>query len=142
MTRLTKSLSVKCFFTPTIKDAIGAIQLYYKYRNGYQLFLIDRQINLCDYFNKKIKSLIIDMVWPHFQQYFLTDQNFTCPFYGRLDINNMPLTPQLFNNMFVPAGSYMANTSALTANNEIIWNGKFYFNIPEGKTIEDDRMGR
>lgn len=44
--------------------------------------------------------------------------------------------------MFLPVDNYMLNITVFANENEKIWNGKFYFLIPEGKTIEDDRMGR
>lgn len=47
--------------------------------------------------------------------------------------------------MFIPVGEYMVNvtaTDATTEKEEFIWNAQFYIDIPAGKTIEDDRMGR
>lgn len=82
------------------------------------------------------------MVLPTFKKYFSSDQNLTCPYYGRFDIDKLPITGAIFNNMFLPVGNYMANVSVATNEKELVWEGRFYFVIPEGKTIEDDRMGR
>lgn len=117
-------------------------QLFYKFRNGFQSFLVDIHLNACDYLRNKATSKLFDIVLPTIKEYLFTDQNFTCPFGGRFDIVNMPVTGDFLNNMFVPVGDYMANVTVNTNENELIWNGKFYFTIPAGKTIEDDRMGR
>lgn len=139
---MKKSFTAKCNLTQPLDDVTSHTQLYYKYRNGYQLFLVDIYLKACDYLRNKAGSKLMDIVWPTISQYLKTDQNFTCPFVGRFDIVNMPVTGSFLNNMFVPVGDYMGNVTMTTSTNELIWNGKFYFNIPAGKTIEDDRMGR
>lgn len=115
--------------------------MYYKFRSGFKLFLVDVNINLCEYLNNKTSSKIIDIVFPTLKLYTKIEQQWKCPFFGQFDINKLPLTGALLNNMFVPVGDYMLNLTATTASKELIWNGKFYFTIPEGTTIEDDRMG-
>lgn len=116
-------------------DVIGYTQLYYKFRSGYKLFLVDVNINVCDYITNKTHSKIIELVLPTLRNYLKLDvgQFLECPFIGRLDVINFPLTSGLFNNMFIPVGDYMVNLTATTNEKEMIWNGKFYFNIPEGK---------
>lgn len=123
-------------------DVVGYTKLYYKFRNGYQLFLIDINVNVCDYIKKKIGSKLIDIVLPKIRQYLVLGQELTCPYKGQLDVKNLPLNGGLLENMFAPAWSYMVDLTANTSTNELIWNAKVYFVIPEGKTIEDDRMGR
>lgn len=121
---------------------MGHTQLYYRFRNGYQIFLIDRIISICDYLNHKAESKIIDIVLPTLKKYVTSPKNWTCPFQGRFDFEKLPINGALLNNMFLPTGSYMVNITAFVNENVELWNGKFYFIIPEGKTIEDDRMGR
>lgn len=120
------------------------VQLFYKYRTGYKLFLINVDIDACDYVRNKFVSKAMDLVWPTVKKHITTDpgQDFTCPFIGRVDFTNVPLNGALVNNTFVPVGDYMLNITSVTRSNEYIWNGRFYVNIPEGKTIKDDQMGR
>lgn len=46
----------------------------------------------------------------------------------------------LVDYLFLPAGDFVLNLT-LSMKNGVIWNGKLYFILPEGKTAEDDRMG-
>lgn len=144
ITRMDKSFTSYCNITKKMDDVLGYSQLYHRFRSGYKLFLIDTNINLCDYMKNKTTSKIIDLVLPKLLPYWSGDvgQKLDCPFFGRMYIVNMPLNGAIFNNMFIPVGDYMLNLTATTSKGELIWNGRFYFTIPEGKTIEDDRMGR
>lgn len=149
VTRVQKSITSICFIKKRIDNAIGYAQLYHKFRSGYKLFLIDTNINLCDYVNNKIGSKIIDFVYPSILKHITTPRRLRCPYYGQLNVENLPINGELFNNMFLPVGEYMVNLTATakivenkTEKEEFVWNGKFYFIIPAGKTIEDDRMGR
>lgn len=99
-------------------------------------------MNLCDYINSKAGSIFLDIVLPKVRNYITTTNGLRCPFTGRFDIKKLPLTGNLFDNRFLPVGDYMANLTLTTSAKELLWNGKIYFNIPAGKTIEDDRMGR
>lgn len=141
---MEKSFTSSCNITQKLDNILGYTQLYHKFRSGYKIFLIDVNINLCDYMKKKTESKIIDLVLPTLRKYlkFSPGQVLGCPFIGRFDINRLPINGALFNNMFIPVGDYMVNLTASTSSHEVIWNGKFFFNIPEGKTVEDDRMGR
>lgn len=139
---MQKSFTAFCNLTKSLDDVRTHTQLFYKYRNGYQLFLIDLRLHICEYLTNKTSSRLLDVVMPTISQYLVIDQNFTCPFIGRFDVVNMPILGSFFNNMFVPVGDYMANVTFNTNKTELIWNGQFYFTIPAGKTIEDDRMGR
>lgn len=142
ITRMQKSFTAPCLITKPLDNIFGHTQLYHRFRSGYQVFLVDRIISVCDYLSNKTKSPIIDIALPSMLPYFTSPTNWTCPFQGRLDVAALPLNGALLNNMFLPVGNYMLNITVFANENEKIWNGKFYFLIPEGKTIEDDRMGR
>lgn len=114
------------------------IQLFYKYRSGYKLFLIDVTTNLCDYINGDGASKLMDFMFPAVQKYSV--RKIKCPFTGSLNIKNMPINWGIFNYAFLPTGSFLLNVT-LNANRNFHFNGKIYFNVPEGKTVEDDRMG-
>lgn len=125
-------------------DIFYRVQLYYKYRSGFKLFLVDVNTNICDYIREKSVSKIFDLIWPTLKQYITTSpgQDLRCPFIGKFSLNKWPANGGIVNNMFIPAGDYLLNNTFLTSSMEYIWNGKFFFNVPEGRTIEDDRMGR
>ncbi len=131
-----------------INDAVGYGQLYYRYRKGYEIFLIDVNVNLCDYLNKKASQKLIDIVLPHMQKHlvFNTGRNLSCPFIGQFEIVKFPLSGSIFKMLFLPVGDYMVNLTvsfgSIESLDKFIWNGKVFFNVPAGKTIEDDRMGR
>lgn len=99
-------------------------------------------LSICDFLTNKTQSKIIDIVLPTMKHYFTSPSNWTCPYQGRFDIAKLPLNGALLNNMFLPVGNYMVNLTVFAYENELVWSGKFYFIIPEGKTIEVDRMGR
>lgn len=140
--RMQKSYTSKCFFTKPIDRIFAHTQLYHRFRSGYQIFLIDRLINICDYFHNNAGSKIIDIAFPTLTKYITSPLPFKCPYYGHFDVVGLPLTGPLMNNLFLPVGNYMLNLTVFHNETELIWNGKYYFIIPEGKTIEDDRMGR
>lgn len=132
-----------CLISKRIDLAVAHTQLYYRFRSGYQLFLIDRMVDLCGYINNKTTSKIIDMVLPTFKRYFTSNVTLACPYQGRFDLVRLPLTGGLLNNMFIPVGSYYVNITVFAnKKKDLFWSGQFYFIIPEGTTIEDDRMGR
>lgn len=131
-----------CFITKPIDRILGHTQLYHRFRSGYQIFLIDRIINVCEYLRHKTISKIIDLVLPKLKDYITSNVTLSCPYYGRFDLEKLPLVGGTFDNMFLPVGNYFLNLTVFGNEKDFIWNGKFYFIIPEGKTIEDDRMGR
>lgn len=140
---MQKSFSSRCFISKPLESILGHSQLFYKFRSGYQLFLVDRQVNACDYLLKKASSPIIDILLPTFKKYLTSNVSLACPYQGRFDITGLPLSGGLFNNMFIPVGEYYLNlTVYANKNKDFIWNGKFFFVVPDGKTIEDTRMGR
>lgn len=58
---------------------------------------------------------------------------------------DLPLTGDLFANNFIPVGQYVINITISTEINEkeekLIWTGKFYIEIPAGRSVDDDGMG-
>lgn len=51
----------------------------------------------------KVANLII----PKLQAY--SARNFTCPYDGLFSVQNMPINMGIFDDVFIPAGSYMVN---------------------------------
>lgn len=138
ITRLQKSLTISAFAIKTINELTGRLQLFYKYRLGYKQFLIDVTSNVCDYIDGKAGSKVMDFIMPVVQKY--VGRKFTCPYSGTFNVKNMPLNWEIFDNVFLPTGSFMMNIT-LTVGSSFLWNCKIYFNVPEVKTAEDDRMG-
>lgn len=96
---------------------------------------------MCEYVSGKAPSKLMDYIMPVVNKYSV--RNMTCPYSGRIHIKELPVNGKIFDYVFLPAGSYMINLTLLTNHGkDYMWNAKFYFIIPEGKTIEDDRMGR
>lgn len=140
ITRLQKSVTINSFVTKVIETVTGHVQLYYKFRNGYKLFLVNVKTDMCDYTSGKAPSKLMDYIMPAVNKYSV--RNLTCPYSGWIRIKELPINGAIFDYVFLPVGNYMLNLTLFTAGNHYMWNSKFYFIIPEGKTIEDDRMGR
>lgn len=138
--RLQKSYTVKLFIKKRIDSSISNVQLYYKFRNGYQLFLVNVSTDLCAYIKGDAPSKVLDYMVPWVNQY--AEPKIHCPCSGWFQIKDMPLNGKIFDYLFLPVGNYMLNSTLRLKNGTFLWNSKFYFIIPEGKTIEDDRMGR
>lgn len=64
----------------------------------------------------------------------------SCPIPANYSFSNMPIDGQLFPSVFVPSGQYYVSVEVLTNNVRVVLV-KVYFEIPAGRTIEDDRMG-
>lgn len=115
-------------------------QLYYRYRTGYRIFLINVSEDFCDYVNaRSFKSKIISFLVPVISTY--SNQVLACPFSTPYVIDKMPIDASAFENPFLPVGKYYFNLTE-TTHDVWIWSGQFHFTIPEGKTIEYDGMGR
>lgn len=142
ITRMEKSMTFHCKAIKLVDNIDLHVQLYYKYRNGFQMFLIDLHVNACDYLSKNTTSKIMETFWPKITKYLITDQEMVCPFIGRFDVVNLPVNGGFLNNMFLPVGDYMLNLTINTNSKEFLSNVKLFINIPAGKSIEDDRMGR
>lgn len=144
ITRTDKSFTGVGIITEKLDNIHVHMQLYYKYRSGYKPFLVDMTTNLCEYLRKREMSKIFDIFLPIAKKYVKTGpgQELTCPYIGPISIVELPLNGSFVNTIFFPVGDYLVNVTYLTSSMEYIYNGKFYVTIPEGKTIEDDRMGR
>lgn len=118
------------------------VTLYYRYRAGYKVFLIDINIDLCSYYTKQLDSALMNLIREEVKKYS-TNMIRPCPFtVGNLSVTNLPLTSSLLNNMFVPAGDYkLVITTKLNKEQVLAASITFYVNVPAGRTIEDDRMG-
>lgn len=124
LNQLQKSYTSFCFVRKAVDNIIAYVQLY----NGEKLFWVDIHINLCEYIKNKVGIRILDIAFPKLKEYATSDQDLTCPYYGRLNFH-FPLTGALFENNFLPVGNYMANVTLTTSTKELIWNNKFYFII-------------
>ena len=138
ITRMQKSLTAISVAVKTLENVIARFKLYYKFTSGYKPLLIDVTTNACDFTSGKVKSKMMDYVMPALIRY--SNTNFKCPFFGPVIVKNMPINMGIFDYVFIPAGNYMLNIT-LTVKDELVWRGKFYFILPEGKTADDDRMG-
>lgn len=113
--------------------------LYYRFRNGFQKFLVDITDDYCDYVNEgNIKSKVMDFLKPAIEKY--CNIILSCPYKGPFYIENLPLTFEIFENPFLPSGDYYFNIT--TFNTKLMSSIQLYFNVPAGITIEDDAMGR
>lgn len=140
---MEKSYSSRCNITQQLDDLFFDIQLYYKYTAGYKLFLVDLKFSICDHLRNKVESKVMELVWPTLNKYLtVAGRQMRCPVMGEFLIKKLPFNGDFVQNIFLPVGDYMLNVTFLTSSMEFIWNGKFFVNIPAGKTIEDDRMGR
>lgn len=63
-----------------------------------------------------------------------------CPQNGTLWIKDYTLDGSVLPKVFLPAGSYYISVENFSNGTRYV-HGKVYFIVPEGKTIEDDRMG-
>lgn len=79
--------------------------LYYRFRNGYQKFLIDLNVDVCSYYKHTLGSAVMDLVRKEIESY---STNFIgpCPYTGNMTVVNLPLTGALFNYIFLPSGEY------------------------------------
>ncbi|KAJ6644476.1 hypothetical protein Bhyg_09445, partial [Pseudolycoriella hygida] len=105
ITRDLKSYTWICNLTKTV-DAVNLhATLLYRYRNGYQKFLIDTNIDVCSYYKNTLGSGLMDLVRKEMEQYS-TNVIHACPYTGEMSMVKIPLTGALFQYIFVPAGEY------------------------------------
>lgn len=139
ITRLKKAFTLKFNIIKPNTSLKIRYQLFYRYRNGFQKFLVDITDDYCDYMTGgNLKSKVLDLLKPGIEKY--CNVILTCPYIGPFSIEKLPVDGEMFGNPFLPAGDYYLNIS--TFNTQLMFSGQFYFNIPAGKTIEDDSMGR
>lgn len=68
-----------------------------------------------------------------------------CPWNVPFEINKMPVNGNIFENPFLPVGKYYMNITERAgslASSTWLWSGQFHFTIPEGRSIENDSLGR
>lgn len=86
-----------------------------------------------------IKSTVLNLLVPVVEKY--STMNLTCPYVGSFSIDKMPISAEIFQNPFVPVGKYYVNIT-LAYMNDLILSTQFYFTFPEGRSIENDGLGR
>ena len=64
----------------------------------------------------------------------------SCPVGANYSLSNVPIDGRFFPQVFLPTGMYYVTVEVLTNNVRVVLV-KVYFEVPAGKTIEDDRMG-
>lgn len=140
-TRLIKQLTWTCNLIKQVDVLNIRVTLYYRYRSGYKQFLIDVNVDHCAYHGSHIGSAVLELIHENFKNY-TTNVWHPCPFLpGNLSVNNLPLTPSLVKNLFLPAGDYKLVLNASGVEElPLVWLALF-INIPAGRTLEDDRMG-
>ncbi|KAJ6644475.1 ATP-dependent RNA helicase vasa [Pseudolycoriella hygida] len=135
ITRDVKSYSFSCNLTKTVDEPFLHVILNYRYRNGYQKFLIDTVIDVCAYFNKTTGSALVDLVKGELENYS-TNMFHTCPYEGEVSLNKMPLTGALFQYIFLPAGEYKLVINGTTGEKEIfVFKITGYFSVAAGRTL-------
>lgn len=139
--RTHKAFTLKMFsLTSATADETIHFQMYYRYRTGWRIFLINFKGNFCDYVTKgNPKATALNLLIPVVRKY--SNVNLTCPYVGQFSINKMPANAEVFNYPFVPVGKYYLNTTLAFAD-ELILSVQFYFTVPEGRSIENDGLGR
>lgn len=141
-TRLVKQLTWTCNLIKRADDLNTRVTLYYRYRSGYKQFLVDVNIDHCEYHRNHIGSAVLELVHENFKNY-TTNIWRPCPFLpGNLSVINLPLTSSLVNNLFVPAGDYKLVIDARVDDAKLSFLLiTLFFNVPAGRTLEDDKMG-
>lgn len=104
------------------------------------MFLVDIKTDMCAYVSGKVQSKLMDYIMPVVNKYSF--RKLACPYSGWIRVKDMPINGSIFDYVFLPVGNYLLNLTLLTTGDEYMWNAKFFFIIPDGKTIEDTRMGR
>ncbi|KAJ6635759.1 hypothetical protein Bhyg_14345, partial [Pseudolycoriella hygida] len=139
--RTHKAFTLKLFSLATITaDETIHFQLCYRYRTGWRTFLVNFKDNYCDYVTKgNIKSTGLNLLIPVVRKY--SNVKLKCPYVGPYIINEMPANAEMFNNPFIPIGKYYLNVT-LAYLDELMFSMQFYFIVPEGRSIENDALGR
>lgn len=142
--RRIKQLTWTCDLTKKVDMVNVQVTLFYRYRAGYKQFLIDVNVDHCAYHRNQIGSALIELVHEVLKNHTSNIWH-PCPFLpGNVSITNLPLTPSLVKNLFVPAGDYKLtlNTKVNSENGFVsLLLMKIFINVPAGRTLEDDNMG-
>lgn len=140
--RTQKAFSLKIHSLTKLSsfEEIIHYQLFYRYRTGWRIFLVNFKDNFCDYVTKgNVKSKVLNLLIPAVEKY--SNTNLTCPYVGPFSIDKMPISAEIFKNPFVPVGKYYLNVT-LSYVKDLIFSLQFYFTVPEGRSIENDGLGR
>ncbi|KAG4071341.1 hypothetical protein HA402_004045 [Bradysia odoriphaga] len=105
ITRKVKAFTWICDLKKSVDLIHLHVILYYRFRNGFQKFLIDLNVDVCSYYNNTLGSAVMDLVRQEVEQYS-SNVIHPCPFTGNMTVVNLPLTGALFNYIFLPAGEY------------------------------------
>lgn len=134
------TLKIISLLKTTTSEQVIHYQLFYRYRTGWRIFLVNFKDNYCDYVkNENVKSKVLNLIIPIMKTY--SNVNLTCPYIGPFIIDKMPLNAAIFENPFVPVGKYYLNIT-LSYEGDLILSMQFYFTVPEGRSIENDGLGR
>lgn len=140
--RLVKQLTWSCDLNQPVDDVHSQVTLYYRYRAGYKKFLVDLNIDVCAYHGNHLGNAVMDLIADVYQNY-TTNIWHPCPFVpGHLAVTKLPLTASLLKNIFLPAGEYKLVLD-IKVGKEMVPGIliKLFFDIPAGRTLEDDKMG-
>lgn len=139
--RTHKAFTLKMFSkTMVSREQTIHFQLFYRYRTGWRIFLINFKDNFCDYVTKgNAKAVVMNLLVPVLNKY--SNVKLTCPYVGPFSITQMPANGEMFNYPFLPVGKYYLNVT-LAYMDELMLSMQFYFTIPEGRSIENDGLGR
>lgn len=141
LSRDVKAVTWVCNLIKPVDLIIVHVTLYYRYRNGFQKFLIDLDIDVCSYYDNILGSAVVDLVRKEVEKY---STNFIrgCPYTGNMTIINMPLTGALFDYIFLPAGDYKLVIDGIFDKKKLFGVlVTMFFTVLAGKTLEDDNMG-
>lgn len=140
MNRTQKAFTLKFVSIASITDMTINFQLHYRYRTGWRIFLINFKDYFCDYVTKgNPKATALNMLIPVLSKY--SNVKLTCPYVGPYSITKMPANGEMFDHPFVPVGKYYLNVTMAHVD-ALVVSMQFYFTIPEGRSIENDGLGR
>lgn len=140
ITRLTKALTLKMTPIKPIDNLRMHFKLFYRFRTGWRIFLVNISENYCDYVTEKnLKSKALEFLLPSVKNH--SNQMLQCPWVTPYIMEKMPIDGRVFQYPFVPVGQYYLNVTE-TCHDVWIWSGQFHFTIPEGRSIENDNLGR
>lgn len=105
LTRKIKTFTWICDLIKPVDLVNLQVTLYYRYRNGFQKFLIDLNVDVCAYYDNVLGSAVVDLVRKESEKY-TTNFFHGCPYTGNMTVVNLPLTGALFDYIFLPSGDY------------------------------------
>ncbi|XP_037026221.1 uncharacterized protein LOC119067394 [Bradysia coprophila] len=137
--RTAKLVTLNCFTVVPFESIKIQSSLHYHFTGGYRQFAINIRSDWCKFMDGTDKSILLDVFLKYIDGY--ANFNRKCPLNGNYSVENLPMNAQLFGGQFLPAGNYYYQTIInVNGDHGITWRA--YFNIPAGRTILDDAMGR